>query len=1021
MFPRSRFIPLLLLLVLCFISIAQAQSAVPRIFYSDLQSGPATGGQSSQGAFVTVYGKGFGATRGSSSVKVGSTPAYGYPVWTDTQISFQISNATALGNTNIVVTVGGIASNAVPFAVRTGRIYFVSPTGRDSQKGTYNRPWRTLAKAVRAMAAGDTVYAMGNLAEGASSTAAASLSIARAGNAGLPFALVKYPGASAAIGSATGPSYGVQALNGGFRYWVIAGLTIRGALGGVDLTGATDWRLVGNDISCPNGYGAGGCVRATSSPRLSMLGNRVHDSGSTSSSDVRSFDSVEISASSDIDIGWNKITDTRSCRALRVTSSGAAVYGITIHDNYIQNSVCDGISLASLDPSLGSVQVYNNIVERAGTGPAPGGVESTYACIAAAGNGAGAVDIHHNTLRDCGARANSDSGAILASTTVSVVNNIVSLGAGQNYITPNTSNGWLTGSNNLFYGAGAVPAALAESINTDPKFVDPANHNLRLQATSPAIDSGMVCALKKDMDGAPRPQGASDDLGAFEFTGTAAVARLSFSQPSLSFGSVTVGSSDTQTVSLTNTGTVNLTVTQMNVTGTAFSVSGAMLPVTLSAGQSVSFNVKFAPTTPGGASGSITPTTTVPVTVAALQLSGSGVAAIGSLTASTSSLSFGNITMGSNASKSVVVTANSASVTISQASITGAGYSVTGPTLPLTLSAGQSAAFTVKFAPSTVGPASGSLIITSDASDSPINVAATGAGVAPSGTLTSDATSLGFGNITLGSSNSMPLTFTASNASVIISQASIAGSGFTLTGPALPLTLAVGQSASFMVKFTPTVSGPVTGTLTIFSDANNSPSNVAVSGTGVAPVGMLAADKASLNFANLTVGSSVSLPVIFTASTASVTISQATINGSGFTFTGITLPMTLAAGQSVTLMVKFAPTAAGTFTGSLSVLSNASGSPIVVSLSGAATMPIAHSVTLNWIASTSSGVVGYSVYRGTASGGPYTKVGSLVTGTTFMDSNVVAGATYYYCVTAVGATGQESVYSAVAAATIPTP
>jgi fibronectin type 3 domain-containing protein len=66
-------------------------------------------------------------------------------------------------------------------------------------------------------------------------------------------------------------------------------------------------------------------------------------------------------------------------------------------------------------------------------------------------------------------------------------------------------------------------------------------------------------------------------------------------------------------------------------------------------------------------------------------------------------------------------------------------------------------------------------------------------------------------------------------------------------------------------------------------------------------------------------------------------------------------------------------------------------------------------------------VVGYNVYRGTMAGGPYTKVGSLVAGTTFLDSNVVAGATYYYCVTAVGATGQESVYSAVAAATIPTP
>src|SRR3954469_5412455 len=155
MIPRSRFFLLLTLFILCVISFGQAQSTAPRVFYSDLQSGPATGGQDSRGAFVTVYGKGFGATRGTSSVKVGSTAAYSYPVWSDTQISFQIDSTTALGNSSIVVNVGAVASNAIPFTVRAGRIFFVSANGSDSQRGSYSRPWRTLAKAVRTMAAGD--------------------------------------------------------------------------------------------------------------------------------------------------------------------------------------------------------------------------------------------------------------------------------------------------------------------------------------------------------------------------------------------------------------------------------------------------------------------------------------------------------------------------------------------------------------------------------------------------------------------------------------------------------------------------------------------------------------------------------------------------------------------------------------------------------------------------------------------------------------------------------------------------
>jgi hypothetical protein len=83
---------------------------------------------------------------------------------------------------------------------------------------------------------------------------------------------------------------------------------------------------------------------------------------------------------------------------------------------------------------------------------------------------------------------------------------------------------------------------------------------------------------------------------------------------------------------------------------------------------------------------------------------------------------------------------------------------------------------------------------------------------------------------------------------------------------------------------------------------------------------------------------------------------------------------------------------------------------------------VAHSVTLSWLASTSSGVVGYNLYRGTTSGGPYTKVtSSLVAGLGYTDNNVVAGQTYYYVATAVDGSSNESAYSTPATAVIPTP
>src|SRR5256885_16551998 len=80
-----------------------AQSAPPRIFFSDLESGPNTGGQNNHGVWVTIWGKGFGAERGKSTVTIGGGEAADYPIWTDTRITFQLGPAAKTGE--IVVRV----------------------------------------------------------------------------------------------------------------------------------------------------------------------------------------------------------------------------------------------------------------------------------------------------------------------------------------------------------------------------------------------------------------------------------------------------------------------------------------------------------------------------------------------------------------------------------------------------------------------------------------------------------------------------------------------------------------------------------------------------------------------------------------------------------------------------------------------------------------------------------------------------------------------------------------------------
>jgi hypothetical protein len=84
--------------------------------------------------------------------------------------------------------------------------------------------------------------------------------------------------------------------------------------------------------------------------------------------------------------------------------------------------------------------------------------------------------------------------------------------------------------------------------------------------------------------------------------------------------------------------------------------------------------------------------------------------------------------------------------------------------------------------------------------------------------------------------------------------------------------------------------------------------------------------------------------------------------------------------------------------------------------------PALHTVSVTWNASTTSGLAGYNVYRGTVSGGPYSRITSTpTTALQFTDSAATAGQTYFYVVTAVSGNGVESVTSNEMKVTVPTP
>lgn len=185
----------------------------------------------------------------------------------------------------------------------------------------------------------------------------------------------------------------------------------------------------------------------------------------------------------------------------------------------------------------------------------------------------------------------------------------------------------------------------------------------------------------------------------------------------------------------------------------------------------------------------------------------------------------------------------------------------------------------------------------------------------------------------------------------------------------------------------------------------------------------LSATPTSLGFGTQAISTPVTLPVKITnTGSVAVAITQDTISGAGFS-AGITTPINLNPTQSVNVPVVFTPSASGTVSGSLTLLSSNGTTLLQVPLSGTGLAPQAHSVDVAWDPSTSATLQGYNVYRSTVHGGPYTRISPTLSPTTllFTDTTPLSGKTYFYVVTDISTSGAESAASVEVAVTIPVP
>ncbi|MBI4461424.1 MAG: choice-of-anchor D domain-containing protein, partial [Acidobacteria bacterium] len=313
----------------------------------------------------------------------------------------------------------------------------------------------------------------------------------------------------------------------------------------------------------------------------------------------------------------------------------------------------------------------------------------------------------------------------------------------------------------------------------------------------------------------------------------AAQPAINVSPTSLSFGNVLVGTTSAgQTVTVTNTGTADLSVSSITLSGnSAFALSLPGLPATLAPSASLTFDVTFSPAALGLASGTVTVASNAGSPT--VSLTGTGIAPAISL--STNSLDFGSVLVGTTSAGQTVTVTNSGSADLIVSSITLSGssaFALSMPGLPATLAPSTSLTFDVTFSPAAVSLASGTVTVASDAGSPTVSL--TGTGMAPGISLS--ASVLDFGNVLVGSISAAP-TVTVTNtgtADLTVSSITLSGSSaFALSLPGLPATLAPSASLTFDVTFSPAATGPASGTITIVSNAGSP--TVSLSGSGTPP------------------------------------------------------------------------------------------------------------------------------------------------------------------------------------------
>lgn len=539
----------------------QVVAGAPLVLYTDVSSGPNSGGENGQGAYLSIFGINFGNTGLGTTVTVtiGGMAVNNYRYLGPSRGRADIGQITvqvgALGTPTpgtalpIRVTVGGVASNTdQTFTVNPGRMLFVSQSGNDATAvpGDITHPYRHVQNgstgAFDVIQPGDTIVMRGTPLAGAITsdpTAAGAAWIdvyngyflrfinhngtAATGASGSgPLALIAYPNEDVYIyesyaSGATGAIVGVDttAYTGG-RYVTVADLRLEagGAAGVVNQQIAGQyWRVVNNELTASTGstdsLNLAGGITGNGTGSF-WVGNHVHNMNSASPGEMHG---IYIDGDGSYQVAYNLIEQVPDGNGFQVyvdgTNGSTSANNVVFHHNMVHDTAKYGVNVA--DGSTNGFVYYDNVV-----------YNSAYGCLRFNTDTLVGAKIYNNTFYNCS--ANAGYGVInndwnLPANALDMENNILYASAGGSY--SGGSNGMSTGhgtvTNNLFFNGGDGDSWDSHPVSGNPLFVNAAQDDFHLGSGSPAIGAGATAAasvVTTDYDLKPR-SATSIDIGAY--------------------------------------------------------------------------------------------------------------------------------------------------------------------------------------------------------------------------------------------------------------------------------------------------------------------------------------------------------------------------------------------------------------------------------------------------------------------------------------------------------------------------